>query len=641
MNSNVNEISDPIEASRLKQFNKNKWFFSLGGIGRDMAYQLIAAFLLTYIQFGVSLELIQFTTLSLIIGVGGRIWDAINDPIMGAIIEGSHFKWGKFKPWIMIGAITCGIVMIAMFNVRLEGWSFVAFMIVAYLLWESTFTMNDIGYWAMLPSLSSKEKERNQVTMLTVIFAGLGAFVGQGIVTFFTPGNVVQGYSLMSIIIVAAFIICQAVTTIFVKETERTEAEKSSKISLKKMWKTIKSNDQVLWMALSLIAYSVGSGLLVALAYNLYYLEVGYDNKAFYFIVVFGVCSILANALYTKLADKMGRKKLQLLSAGIAIFGYLGVALLGWTSILPFNIITLIIFGVFIFTGQTLFYMATIINMTNCVEYNELKQGERNEAVVSTLRPFVAKFSSAIQYGIVTLVLAASGIFILSQNISTMESQKNYLADMNTSSAQITYLNNVQDYINIIETADDETAAKALVSERIISDDMSKYQLKADYVQALGDCKVFRKTYVDGNLVEGSETPIGIWKYISDADLLADNGTTTYVYSMEIIQNDYNAANLNFKDRTTPGMRIWMRVAVCVLPILLIALAWLIQNRKFKIDEKFYSEMLVELNRRRALVVDTSSEASSLDNIANVPDEEAIVEKTDDSAEIDSNNDSK
>ncbi len=74
--------------------------------------------------------------------------------------------------------------------------------------------------------------------------------------------------------------------------------------------------------------------------------------------------------------------------------------------------------------------MASIINMTNCVEYNEFKQGERNEAVVSTLRPFMAKFASALQFGIVTLVLAASGVYILSQNISLMESQKDFLKNI-------------------------------------------------------------------------------------------------------------------------------------------------------------------------------------------------------------------
>ena len=77
-----------------RQFNKNKWLFSFSGIGRDMSYQLIASFLLVYVQFGATLNVAQFTTVSLIIGIVGRIWDAVNDPMMGAIIEGTHMKWG-------------------------------------------------------------------------------------------------------------------------------------------------------------------------------------------------------------------------------------------------------------------------------------------------------------------------------------------------------------------------------------------------------------------------------------------------------------------------------------------------------------------------------------------------------------------
>lgn len=173
-----------------RQFNRNKWLFTVSGFGRDMSYQLIASFLLTYIQFGTTLSVLQFTVISLLIGVVGRIWDAINDPMMGAIIEGSHMKFGKFRPWILIGAVLTGAIIIAMFNVQsVSGWGFVVFMAVMYLLWESAFTMNDIGYWSMLASLSSKKQQRDQATTLTVIFAGLGAFVAQGVISFLYPGT--------------------------------------------------------------------------------------------------------------------------------------------------------------------------------------------------------------------------------------------------------------------------------------------------------------------------------------------------------------------------------------------------------------------------------------------------------------------
>ena len=120
-----------------KQFNRNKWLFSVSGIGRDMSYQLIASFLLTYIQFGMTLTIAQFTTISLLIGIAGRIWDAINDPMMGAIIEGTHMKYGKFRPWILIGALLTGTIIILMFNIQtvFTGWGFVVYMAVMYLLW--------------------------------------------------------------------------------------------------------------------------------------------------------------------------------------------------------------------------------------------------------------------------------------------------------------------------------------------------------------------------------------------------------------------------------------------------------------------------------------------------------------------------
>ena len=152
-----------------RQFNRNKWLFTVSGFGRDMSYQLIASFLLTYIQFGTTLSVLQFTVISLLIGVVGRIWDAINDPMMGAIIEGSHMKFGKFRPWILIGAVLTGAIIIAMFNVQsVSGWGFVVFMAVMYLLWESAFTMNDIGLCLQVcPAKSSSAIKRLRLPLFS------------------------------------------------------------------------------------------------------------------------------------------------------------------------------------------------------------------------------------------------------------------------------------------------------------------------------------------------------------------------------------------------------------------------------------------------------------------------------------------
>lgn len=582
-------LKKPLSAED-KQFNRNKWLFSVSGIGRDMSYQLIASFLLTYIQFGMTLSIVQFTTISLLIGVVGRVWDAINDPMMGAIIEGSHMKFGKFRPWILIGAVLTGTIIIAMFNVQnISGWNFVVFMIVMYLLWETSFTMNDIGYWSMLASLSSKKEQRNSATMLTVVFAGVGAFIAQGGISFLYPGNVQQAFRWISIGVAAIFMAMQVVMVLFIKERPRSQMEVNEKVSIKQMWNTIRHNDQILWMTLSMLFYNIGSSLLVGLAYNLYYLEIGYDGNAIVFIAIFGVFNIGSQVLYPKIVKKLGRKRLQKWSIILACVGYLGIALLGWWSFLPFNLITLSIFGIMVFVGQALFYMASIINMTNCVEYNDYKRGERNEAVVSTLRPFMAKFADALKYGIVTLILTVSLVYGLSQNISTLEVQKGHFDRMESATQQSQYLDKVTDYYAKLNGDAD---LEKLTAEMQTDEVLAGKQLDATYLHALGDAAVMEKT-AEGNVF------VGFVRDMTESVPLEEGKTYTLALSGKDDKgNDFNAANKNFKDDGNIEMRLWVRAGVSVVPVIFLVCALLIQNKKFIIDEDYYDMMLEEIEKR-------------------------------------------
>lgn len=573
-------------------FNRNKWLFSVSGIGRDMSYQLIGSFLLTYIQFGVSMTAVQFFTISMLIGVIGRIWDAVNDPLMGAIIEGTHMKMGKFRPWILIGALCTGACILLMFNLpqTLTGWAFVAVMAVLYLLWESSFTMNDIGYWSMLASLSSKKEQRNSATMLTVVFAGIGAFVAQGLVILLTTGDVRNGYSLVSIIIVAVFVIMQVGMSLLIRERPRNEMEVNEKISVKRMWQTIKSNDQVLWMTLSMLFYSVGSSLLVALAYNLYYLEIGYNSDSFLFIVVFGVVNVGVQVFYPWLAKRLGRRKLQKWATIAACAGYLGIALLGWWSFLPFNLITLSVCGVFVFAGQALFYMASIINMTNCVEYNEYKNGERNEAVVSTLRPFMAKMADALKMAFTTIVLIISGIYMLSQNISAIEVQKKFF-DSASAENKVRYVAALQEvYADYIAQIDGKTEAEITdinkhFDKLLEQGELADYQLTAAYLKGVASLCVD----IDGDGTAEQYT-------LADVDSTALTAATKVL----IYDSNVNVADRQFRDNRTLGMRLWLRAAVSVVPAGLMLVALLIQNKKFVIDEIYYDMMLAEIDKRHA-----------------------------------------
>ena len=129
-----------------KNKKRNLWMFPLGTIGRDLLYQLFTTFILMYVLFTHQLTPAQLMAITVIM-VAARVFDALNDPIMGNIIEGTRTRWGKYKPWLVIGILSTSVVVYLAFNVQLEGWAFVVFFGVIYFLYSITYTMHDISYW--------------------------------------------------------------------------------------------------------------------------------------------------------------------------------------------------------------------------------------------------------------------------------------------------------------------------------------------------------------------------------------------------------------------------------------------------------------------------------------------------------------
>ena len=178
--------------------NRTKWSYSIGATGRDMAYTLINMYLITYIQYTMKLTVAQFGAISMCIVVC-LVWDAINDPMMGIIIENSHLKSGKYRPWVFAGMLLNSVIIVLLFTVRPQGWAFVIFFGISYLLWGMTYTMNDIAYWGMLPSLTSNPKERNTLVTLMSIFICIGQFSVAGILPTIVAGNAVNAYRVAAV----------------------------------------------------------------------------------------------------------------------------------------------------------------------------------------------------------------------------------------------------------------------------------------------------------------------------------------------------------------------------------------------------------------------------------------------------------
>lgn len=599
--------SDLQAREEKKTYNRNKWLFSTTGIGRDMLYCLVGTYFFQYIQFGLTLTTAQFITLNLLIGILGRIWDGINDPMMGAIIDGAKLKWGKFKPWIFWGAVLDSVLTLALFNVRpfnnseVQGWLYVAIICFVYLIWEAAFTMNDIGYWGMIPTLSRTKKRRDEITTLTIFFAGIGSILMTALISFYSPGNMLNAFTIYSIIACVAVILGQSITAFGVKEPPREEAEQdpNNKVSMKNLFGVVKNNKQLLWMCLALLCSSVGSDVFMGFIYNLYYMEVGYDGNVFYFIVVYAVCNTVMQLLYPKIAQKWGRKKIQWVSMIVIVAGYMGLLLCGWVRILPLNLLTLIIFGIPVFVAGTWFYTATLVNMSNTIEYNEYTTGRRDEAGISAMRPLVVKFSSAIKSLVVTLVLVIAGIYGISQYISAMETQVSMFEKKVTSVEQVRqYVNDM----NYYKVELDNGKAEAVVDDELAQNSLlDSCQVQAKYVEKIETLYLAKYT----KDAEGNNKNLVAVKQLDELEnaaevlLFVDNDNYNYCLYIKGDGFTNNSVNELFSENKTIGKRLTLRIACTIVPALCIFFSWYIQKKKFIIDEAYFDMMIKTIDERK------------------------------------------
>lgn len=396
---------------------RTKWCYCIGATGRDMAYAFVTMFLLTYIQYTMKLTVAQYATISAIL-VACLLWDAINDPMMGIIIENTHLRAGKFKPWILLGVFLNALVIICLFTVRPEGWGFVAFFGAGYLLWGMTYTMNDIAYWGMLPSLTSNPRERNWLVTVQGIFICIGQFSVAGLLPNVVAGNAIIAYRTAAIVIASCFIAFQLLTVFGVKERKRPEKKRSL------LFKIFIRNDQLLVIGIACLLFQIGNGLLIMIGMNFFYFEFGYSvggGLVFWFTIMYGLGTLISESMFAWLSTKFTRNKIITLATISIIIGYLLFMSVGY--ILPKSVVLLNIIGFLNFFSQGAFNMTMIVMLNNTIEYDEARFNERHDSIISAVRSFATKLASAVDQAVVALILIISNIYAISQKISGLEIQ--------------------------------------------------------------------------------------------------------------------------------------------------------------------------------------------------------------------------
>ena len=401
-----------------KQMKRNKICFGLGTVGRDALYSLVSMYLLVHLTDVVGFSDGGLAVIGVMLTLFG-IFDAVIDPFVGAIVDSTKTRWGKFKPWILIGMIGTGVLTVLFFhNFEMDETSHVILLGVTYLLFSIFFSLNDIAYWSLMPAISKDQTVREGVGAFARICANVGMFAM--VLIYLNVPDMFSWlglgdrdvYFIFAIIIAIIMWIFQSITLFGVKE-DRTNLEKSERTTLKDLWRALVGNDQLLVTAVSMALFMIG--YCTTTAFGTYYFKYAYKDEGMYmvFAAVLAVAQLTALSVFPLFRKKFTRKQLYTGSMIVVAVSYV-------IFFLSFEWLPLIVIaGLGLFFAQAFIQLLMLLFLADSIEYGEWKLGKRNEAASFAVQPFINQFGGAASKGVVSFTLIISGINMIANDIAS------------------------------------------------------------------------------------------------------------------------------------------------------------------------------------------------------------------------------
>lgn len=382
---------------------REKYCFGIGAIGKDAIVNLVGAFLMLYFTDTLYLAPAFVGVLFFV----ARIWDAVNDPVMGMIVDNTKSRYGKFRIWLIVGTLLNSVVFILLFHsFNLKGTTLYIYVSVMYILYGMTYTIMDVPYWSWLPNLTNDPREREKVSVIPRFFASLAGFsvATFGLYVIHSLNRMAgeenlyaeHGYTVFAIIIAVIFIVTIGITVCNVKE-ESTLGSKTTKTNLKQAFTIIFQNDQLIAFIGLLLTFNLSTQ--IAKSFAVYYFKNVCGNEYLYSIFGFAIIAeMLGLVAFPKIAEKISREKVYFAACFLPILGF---ALLGaFGFIAPKSSVFVIISCAFIFFGSGLSLGVTTCCMADVIDYGEVKFGVRNESVTCSAQTFLMKAAMAAAGGL-------------------------------------------------------------------------------------------------------------------------------------------------------------------------------------------------------------------------------------------------
>jgi GPH family glycoside/pentoside/hexuronide:cation symporter/probable glucitol transport protein GutA len=372
---------------------------AVAGVGQNLIFGLWSSYMLVFftdvfgIAGGVAGLIMMFT----------RIWDAINDPMMGVIADRTRTRWGRYRPWLLFMAVPIIIFLVLNFSApQLSPVGKIFYASITYVFMSMAFTAVDIPYWTLPAAMTRDVGKRTtiySISRISTTFSSLiVGIIAIPLITALGGGNMARGYFITALIIGclgAVLYLCG-----FKLVREHVAPPPAEKFNFSGAVKVIAQNKPLLLILLSMI---IANGLTF-LRMNLLVYWVQYNIGSLEMVAIFNLVSLpamLLGMVFTPLlSKKLGQK-------GVFIFACLWGALSNFIFFFMGYGNTAAAMVMFFLTSvPTGLVMVLISSMiANTIEYAEWKTGQRREGLISSTQTFLAKLAMAIGGGLSGLVL--------------------------------------------------------------------------------------------------------------------------------------------------------------------------------------------------------------------------------------------
>ena len=366
-------------------------------VGQNVYYNITAAFISTYLAMQ-GIDLAKVAIVLLIV----KVWDAVNDPIFGFIFDKVKFKNGqKSLPWLRIAVLLIPVVTIILFSIpsALSETGKLLWFGVAYLLWDTVYTLTDVPAYAMLNTMTDNLQERNTLLSVNRVFSGAGVLI-YGVVLPLLISEQVGMSASMAVAIMAIFsAITMVPLCVKCKERNYKPEEQEENFTPKQMFTYLRSNKYLLTYYAGYMATDALKTSAAVLLFVSFYL---FGDSTFAIVLnilgmVPGVFAAMAMPTLLKKFDK-------------------------FKTLFWLNIVNIILGLVIYFAGyenKTLFMVLTCIRTVplsvvgilafmftpDCAEYGEYKSGISAKGITFAIQTFSVKITGAVSSSLALFLL--------------------------------------------------------------------------------------------------------------------------------------------------------------------------------------------------------------------------------------------